>query len=97
MTTIRPAVCVIISDPERQNLLPEKALRNLFGLAPAEARLAVRLARGDELRSAAAELNITYATARTQLAAIFRKTSTSRQGELIRLLLISVLSLQSQG
>jgi DNA-binding CsgD family transcriptional regulator len=59
--------------------------------------LAARLARGDALAAAAAELGVSYATARTQLAVIFRKTDTNRQGELIRLLLINVPSLQSQG
>jgi DNA-binding CsgD family transcriptional regulator len=83
-----------MTDPENQSLLPEKLLRKLFGLAPAEARLAVRLARGDALDDAAAELNITYATARAQLAAIFRKTGTHRQGELIKLLLAGIPSLE---
>ena len=87
MTVARPAVCVLIADPERQDLLPENVLRKLFGLTPAEARLAVRLARGDALELAAAALDIAYATARTQLAVIFRKTGTRRQGELIKLLL----------
>ena len=92
MTVARPAVCVVIADPDRQELLPADTLQKLFGLTPAEARLAVRLARGDALAEAAAELKITYATARTQLVVIFRKTGTRRQGELIKLLLSSVPS-----
>ena len=90
MTAARPAVCVLIADPERQALLPENVLRNLFGLTRAEARLAMRLARGDALDVAAGELEIAYTTARTQLAVIFRKTGTKRQGELIKLLLSDV-------
>jgi DNA-binding CsgD family transcriptional regulator len=92
MTVARPAVCVLIADPERQDVLPENVLRKLFGLTPAETRLAVRLARGDALLAVAAELEITYATARTQLGVIFRKTGTRRQGELIKLLLSDVPS-----
>jgi DNA-binding CsgD family transcriptional regulator len=61
-------------------------LRALYGLTPAETRLAQRLAAGDELKAAAAQLGIGYGTARAQLAAIFRKTETKRQGELVRLL-----------
>ena len=94
MTLAKPAICVLITDPERQDLLPANLLRTLFGLTPAEARLAVRLARGDALDSIAAELDISYATARTQLAVIFRKTGTRRQGELVKLLLSDVPSLR---
>jgi DNA-binding CsgD family transcriptional regulator len=72
--------------------MPEAALRDLFGLSPSEARLAVRLARGDALAGAAEDLGLTYATVRAQLVAIFRKTHTNRQGELVHLLLSSVPS-----
>ena len=87
LTKVRPAVCIVISDPERQTILPDGMLRSLYGLTKAESRLARRLANGTPLRSAAAELQITYKTARTQLGAIFRKTSTSRQAELAKRLL----------
>jgi DNA-binding CsgD family transcriptional regulator len=59
-------------------------------MTSSEARLAARLAAGDELKTAAGELGIAYSTARTQLAAIFRKTETRRQGELVKVLLSSV-------
>jgi len=93
MATARPAVCVVITDPESQPVVSEDRLRSLFALTPAEARLAARLAHGEALNEAAAELDISYATARTQLAFIFRKTGTNRQGELVRLLLADVPSL----
>lgn len=96
MAGAKPAVCVSITDPECHDLLPVSLLKNLFGLTPAEAKLAARLARGEALAAAAAELDISYATARTQLAVIFRKTDTSRQGELVRLLLINMPSLQRE-
>jgi len=54
-----------------------------FGLTPSEARLALRLVTGKTLRSAAAELHISYETARTQLKRIFGKTGTCRQAELV--------------
>jgi DNA-binding CsgD family transcriptional regulator/PAS domain-containing protein len=92
ITAAKPAVCVVIADPERRPLLPGEWLRVLYGLTPSEARLASQLAAGEELRAAADVLGIGYATARTQLAAIFRKTATRRQGELIKLLLSSVPS-----
>jgi DNA-binding CsgD family transcriptional regulator len=93
MAASRPATCVVITDPENQPMVDEDRLRSLFALTRAEARLAARLARGEALNEAAAGLNITYGTARTQLAVIFRKTGTNRQGELVRLLLADVPSL----
>jgi DNA-binding CsgD family transcriptional regulator len=83
----RPAVCVVISDPERKTMLPDVMLRSLYGLTQTESRLASYLANGVPLRTAAADLRITYKTARTHLASIFRKTATSRQAELVTLLL----------
>jgi DNA-binding CsgD family transcriptional regulator/PAS domain-containing protein len=86
LTTAQPAVCVIIIDPELQPPFPARSLKALYGLTPAESRLAQRLAAGEELKVAAAQLCIGYGTARAQLAAVFRKTETNRQGELVRLL-----------
>ena len=86
LTSIRPAVCVVITDADRRRPLTTR-LREMFGLTDAEARLADRLAAGDDVRAAASTLGITYGTARTRLAEIFQKTNTHRQGELVRLLL----------
>ena len=49
--------------------------------------MAALLASGEDLKSAATTLGITYGTARARLAEIFQKTETCRQGELINLLL----------
>lgn len=87
LTSIRPAVCVMIADADRRSSLTSR-LRAMFGLTDAEARLADRLAAGDDVQTAAATLGITYGTARTRLAEIFQKTNTHRQGELVSLLLL---------
>jgi DNA-binding CsgD family transcriptional regulator len=92
LSAFRPALCVVITDPDCQTLLPAHQLRASFGLTGAEAHLAARLAIGEDLRSAADKLKITYGTARSRLAEIFRKTDTRRQGELIRLLLTTLSS-----
>lgn len=89
MTLFRPAACVIIVDPEDTPPLPEDHLRQLYGLTRSECRLALQIALGADLKGAAETLGIGYQTARTQLSAIFRKTGTGRQGELVRLLLTS--------
>ncbi len=79
-------VAVFIIDPESQSGNPEHALRRLFGLTSAEARLANALLQGNDLSSAAEDFGISRNTVRSQLQSIFSKTSTSRQGELIKLL-----------
>jgi DNA-binding CsgD family transcriptional regulator/PAS domain-containing protein len=90
LSGLRPAVCVVITDPDRKKTLPNHRLRIAFGLTEAEARLASELAGGEDLRTAAGKLEITYGTARSRLAQIFQKTDTRRQGELIRLLLATL-------
>jgi len=57
----------------------------LYGLTPAESRLVAMLLACGGLDRAAEVLGISRNTAKTQMAAIFRKTGTSRQGEVIRL------------
>jgi DNA-binding CsgD family transcriptional regulator len=96
LSTVRPVVCVIITDPERPSATALiKTLQAAFRLTEAEARLAERLARGDDLRSAARSVGVTYQTARTRLAEIFQKTDTHRQAELVSLLLTVVAMTQS--
>lgn len=87
LNVFRPAVWVMISDPERATGLAVPHLEALFRMTQAEARLAIRLAGGETLRATAHELGITYGTARTRLTQLFRKTNTQSQGQLIRLLL----------
>lgn len=87
LAVFRPAVVVLIADPERQSIPSVEHLMGLFDLTRAEARLAALLADGEDLRVAAEKLHITYGTARSRLNALFQKTATRRQGELIRLLL----------
>jgi DNA-binding CsgD family transcriptional regulator len=61
-------------------------LREAFALTPAEARVAARLAAGESLDNAADALGIARETARRHLKAVFGKTGTGRQGELVALL-----------
>jgi DNA-binding CsgD family transcriptional regulator len=90
LSLVRPALCLVVSDPDAEGLLPSECLQTVFGLTRAEALLAARLAGGEDLKAAADHLGITYGTARTRLAEIFQKTETRRQGELIRLLLTTL-------
>lgn len=56
-----------------------RALERRFGLTPAEARLASRLAQGLELKVAAVRLGVGYETCRTQLRRVFAKVGVSNQ------------------
>jgi DNA-binding CsgD family transcriptional regulator len=64
----------------------EHLLVKAYGLTAAEARLASRMATGASLEEIAEEFEIARTTARNQLKAIFAKTGTHRQGELVALL-----------
>jgi DNA-binding CsgD family transcriptional regulator len=61
-------------------------LSQTFGLTPAEARLASLIGAGNSPERAAQELGVSEATTRNQLKAVFNKTNTHRQPELVALL-----------
>lgn len=61
-------------------------LADLFACTPAEIRLAELIARGLSPEECAARLGVSINTVRSQLRALFRKTDTERQGELVGLL-----------
>ena len=83
----RPAAIVLISDPETEMRARIEALRDRFGLTPAEAAFALEIVKGDGRQATADRLGITVGTARSHLAKIFDKTGVTRQAELVRLLL----------
>ncbi|WP_371365939.1 helix-turn-helix transcriptional regulator [Pseudomonas sp. QL9] len=61
-------------------------LAELFGLTPAERRLSELLVQGLTVDECAQHLQVSINTIRTQLRALFRKTHTRRQSELVNLL-----------
>ncbi len=81
-----PTAMLLLSDTARTIQTPASALSALFHLTPAEARLALHLAGGLTLAEAASAFGVTRTTVTSQLSAIFKKTHTNRQGELIGLL-----------
>lgn len=82
-----PVVAVFVSDPERKGISESRIVAQLYGLTPAESRLAQSLATGNSLKEASEELGVAESTARSQLKSIFSKTNTNRQSELVRLFL----------
>lgn len=83
---VRPAAVLFVGDPARTPVSRAAVMRSLYALTPVESRLADLLLRGTELRDAAHEMGVTFETARYHLKAVFAKTGTSRQLELIRLM-----------
>jgi len=73
---------MIVTDPEARPGDPTATLAAAFGLSAAEARLAARIGRGEELKDIADAESIVIETARARLKAVFAKTGTHRQAEL---------------
>lgn len=82
----RAAVLVSLSEPLATPLEADaaKLLAALFGLTPAEARLASAMLDGGPLREVATRASMSYATARWYLKILFQKTGTARQSDLVR-------------
>jgi DNA-binding CsgD family transcriptional regulator len=84
-----PIVAVFISDPDRKPVSESQVFSLLYGLTQAESRLALLLAAGQSLKDAAEQLGVAQSTVRSQLKSIFGKTNTTRQSQLVRLLLLT--------
>ena len=86
MQTPQPIAAVaFVNDPLRRYRPTQEVLRMLYGLTPAECRVALLLGDGHAPRKIANMLGVTDNTVRSQLKSIFSKTGVRRQGELIRL------------
>ena len=81
-----PAALVCVTDLEARARLTEARLRELFGLTPTEARVALALFEGLQPRQVAARLGLSFYTVRGHLAHIFDKTQTTGQADLARLM-----------
>jgi DNA-binding CsgD family transcriptional regulator len=82
---------VFVADP--RSLPRETTLRELHGLTPAEARVAIELLQGHRIAQAARRLGTSPNTVKTQLQRVFEKLQVSRQTELVRLLMDPVSNL----
>jgi DNA-binding CsgD family transcriptional regulator len=80
-------ILVVAAAVDAANMVPTASLlHGLFDLSPAEARLAAGLSAGRTLQAAAEDGQIRLSTARSYLEAIFRKTGTHQQSQLVALL-----------
>ena len=81
-----PVAAVLIQDETDAGIMSGAVLRVLYGLSPAETRLALEFAKGQTLARCSEILGVSKETARTQLKSVLSKTGTHRQAELMRLL-----------
>ena len=79
-------VLLLFSSPDAKNCPNPNVLIQAFGLSKAEARLAGEVAKGASIEESAVKFGVSRDTVRNQLKAIFSKTHTHRQGELVWLL-----------
>jgi DNA-binding CsgD family transcriptional regulator len=87
LTVVHLAALAFIADPGAVPPSRARTLRELYKLTPTESRLADLFLPGQELKQTAEELKLSYESTRFHLKQIFRKTNTTRQAELLRLLL----------
>ncbi|MEO6269256.1 MAG: LuxR C-terminal-related transcriptional regulator [Lautropia sp.] len=81
-----PLAAVFLSRPHVDGRIDKAILREMYGLTPAESRLAVELAAGLSLEACAERFCVSLRTVRTQLRAVFQKVGVNRQAELTAML-----------
>lgn len=82
---------LFLSNSQNEMALTDPNIGRLFGLTPAEVKLASALANGLSLSEYASEKGIAVGTARIQLKSIFSKMGVTRQPELVKALWSSIL------
>ncbi|QIL83450.1 helix-turn-helix transcriptional regulator [Diaphorobacter sp. HDW4A] len=87
----RPLALALLSEPHSVHLEHQYLLQQLYGLTPAESRVALALNQGEVPKQIAQRTGATAGTVRIQIKSIFAKTGVNRQADLIRLM--SVLNL----
>jgi DNA-binding NarL/FixJ family response regulator len=87
-----PAATIFLTDPELRSRVPDNILANLFGLTPAESQVATLLAEGNRADQIAEALGVSPTTVAFHIRNLLGKTDTSRQADLIALLLAGPMS-----
>jgi DNA-binding CsgD family transcriptional regulator len=86
-----PRAIILLQEGPPRPLVDASPLARRFDLTRTEARVAVQLAHGSDLRGAAMALGVGINTVRSHLQRIFEKTGTRRQVDLVRLILAESL------
>ena len=82
----RPQVLATLFDPRAVATLDPFALSNMFGLTPAEARVATQLAAGVTAEDIAIRHGTRIATVRSQISSLLAKLGVARQADVVRVL-----------
>jgi DNA-binding CsgD family transcriptional regulator/PAS domain-containing protein len=80
-----PTAMVLVSAPD-EDRVSESELAELYGLTPAEGRLAIAVVFGKRLNELAGEFGVQLTTLRTQISSILKKCGVQRQSDLVRLI-----------
>jgi DNA-binding CsgD family transcriptional regulator len=86
----QPAVAILVIASETPSATDPTLLKQVFSLTPADARVTTLLVGGLNFEEVSEALNISYETVRTHVRRVLAKTSTTRQGELISLVLRTI-------
>ncbi len=86
----RAEIVVLIAREESLHRWPIPEAASALGLSPAEAELALALARGHDLEAYAESRKITLGTARWRMKRVFEKTGTRRQSDVVRRVLTTL-------
>ncbi len=81
------AAALFITDPDATPSLPKQLLAGRFGLTPTESKVANALAQGLSVKAIAAACRLSTETTRWYVKQVLAKTGTTRQAEVVRLLL----------
>lgn len=84
------SVALYVRDPTHELPSSEQVLTSLYGMTPAEARVAIALSRGLSPQEIADQQGTSTNTVRFQLKQAMSKTDTRRQAELVRLVIGSL-------
>jgi DNA-binding CsgD family transcriptional regulator/PAS domain-containing protein len=88
---------LLMFDPTHRLAVGAEVIGHVFGLSPRESQVAALLASGESLKGLARLLSVSHNTVRSQLRAVFSKTGTRTQAELIERITLSPASFLPSG
>lgn len=83
----RPLLMLTLFHPDFVSTVDMQLLSTIFALTPAESRIALLLMEGLTLKEIASKKEVKLDTVKKQMQAIYEKTATHRQSDLVKLLL----------
>ncbi len=91
------ATLLIVAPIDIAQRIPEEIISSAFDLTPAEARIVSALVSGQTPKAYAETAGLSIRTVRHQLTTVFNKTGTTRQSELLALVICTLALCPSRG